>query len=176
MLNTEQKQELVAKVNKTLSNTVSAVVADYRGLTSADMTELRRTARSQNIELRVLRNTLARRAVNGTEFECLSESFVGPTLLAFSTSELGTPAKLMQDFSKLHEDLEVRAIALDGQLYGGEDLQRIAALPSRDMALAQLLAVMKAPIQKLVQVTQAVPAKLVRTMVAVQQQKSDEGD
>lgn len=176
MLNLAKKQELVQEVNKTLSNTVSAVVVDYRGLTATDMTEFRSAARSCDIELRVLRNTLARRAVYGTEFECLREHFVGPTLLALSSDEPGAPAKLIQNFAAQNEHLKVRAVALEGQLYGAEDLKRIAELPSRDEALSQLMAVMKAPIQKLVQVAQAVPTKLVRTLAAVQQSKSNEGE
>ena len=177
MLTMEKKQQLVSEIHQSLSGTAGVVVADYRGLTAAEMTAFRRAARSLDVKIKVLRNTLARRAVEDTDYECLKESFIGPTLLVFSQEEPGAPAKLVHEFAKEHEQLEVRALAAGGQLYGAEELKRIATLPSREGALALLMLTMKAPIQKLAQTMRAVPAKLARTLLAVQKQKqSQEGE
>lgn len=171
MLNIEEKKQIVKEVNADLMVTVSVAVASYRGLTVAEMSELRNAAKQHNVRLRVIRNTLARRAVVGTDFECLTPSFEGPTLLAFSEAELSTPAKVLGDFDEDHEHLQVRALSLGGQLYGPEDVKRIATLPTKEEALSQMMALMLAPVQKLAQTLQAVPARLVRTVAAVRDQK-----
>lgn len=170
-LNLEDKKAIVAEVQDVARQSLSAVLADYRGLTVEEMTELRAKARASNVYMRVVRNTLARRAVEGTEFECLTEAFTGPSLLALAKEEPGAAARLIKDFVKDHEKLEVRALAMSGQLLDAGQLDTVAKLPSRDEALASLVAVMQAPVTKFAQTLQAVPTKFVRTLVAVKEQR-----
>lgn len=173
-LRLEDKQAIVAEVNEAAGSALSAVLADYRGLTVSEMTELRSKARESNVYLRVIRNTLARRAVAGTEFECLVESFVGPSLLALSVEDPGAAARLMKDFAKGHDKLEVRALAIGGALLGPDQLEAVSKLPTRDEAIAMLMGTMLAPITKLAQTLDAVPTKVVRTLDAVRVQKEQE--
>lgn len=173
-LRLEDKQAIVAEVNEAAGSALSAVLADYRGLTVAEMTELRSKAREQNVYVRVIRNTLARRAVAGTEFECLVESFVGPSLLALSVEDPGAAARLLKDFGKGHAKLEVRALAIGGALLGPDQLEAVSKLPTRDEAIAMLMGTMLAPVTKLAQTFNAVPSKLVRTLDAVRVQKEEE--
>jgi len=173
-LRLEQKQQIVAEVNEIAASALSAVVADYRGLTVAQMTEMRVKARETGVYLRVVRNTLAKRAVEGTEYECLEESFIGPTLVAFSTQDPGSAARLLKDYAKEHDALEVRALAIGGELMSADQIDRIATLPTLDQARAMLLAVMQAPVIKLARTLNEVPGKLVRTLAAVRDQKEAE--
>ena len=175
-LKLEQKQTIVAEVNEAAGSAMSAVLADYRGLTVAQMIEIRAKARASGVYLRVVRNTLAKRAVEGTEYECLSEAFVGPTLLAFSQEDPGSAARLLADYVKEFEKLEVKALSIGGELLGADQLSRIAKLPTRDQALALLMSVMLAPITKLARTLNEVPAKLVRTVAAVRDQKQAVGE
>ncbi len=170
-LNLEDKKAIVAEVQDAAKQSLSAVLADYRGLTVEEMTELRAKARASNVYMRVIRNTLARRAVQGTEFECLTDSFTGPSLLALAREEPGAAARLIKDFVKDHEKLEVRALAMSGQLLDAGQLETVAKLPSREEALASLVAVMQAPVTKFAQTLQAVPSKFVRTLAAVKDQR-----
>lgn len=172
-LNLEQKQEIVAEVNEAASQALSAVLADYRGLTVTEMTEMRSKARESGVYLRVIRNTLAKRAIEGTDFECMSEAFVGPTLVAFSKDEPGAAARLLKDAAKDYEKLEVKAVSIGGNLLGAESLEAVAKLPTRDEALATLMAVMQAPIVKLAQTFNDVPGQIVRVVAAVRDQKQD---
>lgn len=170
-LRLEQKQAIVAEVSEAAGSALSAVLADYRGLTVEQMTELRAKARGAGVYLKVIRNTLAKRAVDGTEHECLKEALVGPTLLAFSHEDPGSAARLLKDFAKNFEALEVKALSIGGELLGADQLSRVASLPTRDEALATLMAVMQAPIVKLARTLNEVPGKLVRTVAAVRDQK-----
>ncbi len=170
----EDKKEIVAEVSEIASSALSAVVADYRGLSVEQMTVLRSQARDQGVYLRVVRNTLARRAVKGTEFECLVENLVGPTVLAFSKEDPGAAARLIKDFAKDNEDLEVKALAVGGQAYEAKDIDVLAKLPTYDQAISQLMSVIQAPITKLAQTLNEVPGKLVRTVAAVKTQKEQE--
>lgn len=172
-LRLEEKQAIVAEVNQAAGSALSAVVSDYRGLTVSQMTSLRVKARESGVYLRVVRNTLARRAVQGTEYECLTEAFTGPTMLAFSQEDPGAAARLLKDYAKENEALEVRALSLGGVLYGAEDIDRLAKLPTRDEALALLMAVMQAPITKLVRTFNDVPGRVVRVVAAVRDQKQE---
>jgi large subunit ribosomal protein L10 len=172
-LKLEQKKQIVAEVNEAAGNALSAVVADYRGLTVEQMTDLRVKARADGVYLRVVRNTLAKRAVEGTEYECLDEALVGPSLVAFSQESPGAAAKLLKDFASNNEQLEVRALAIGGELLDASHLAAIAKLPTRDEALSTLMAVMQAPIIKLAQTFNEVPAKLVRTVAAIRDQKQE---
>jgi len=118
-----------------------------------------------------VKNTLARRAVEGTEFECLREGLVGPLMLAFSLEEPGAAARVIQDYSKGNEKLEPRFVGFAGQLLPASDLGRLASMPTRDQAISMLMATMQAPIAKLAMTLKEVPGKLVRTVEAVRQQK-----
>ncbi len=172
-LNLENKRVIVASVNAVATEALSAVVADYRGLTVAEMTELRRQARETGVYLKVVRNTLAKRAVEGTEYECLHDALVGPTVLAFSREDPGSAARLIKEFGKKHEALEVKALAVGGQAYEAKDIDILAKLPTRDEAISQLMSVMQAPVTKLARTLNEVPGKFVRTMAAVRDSKQD---
>jgi large subunit ribosomal protein L10 len=170
-LKLEQKQAIVAEVNQAAGKALSAVVADYRGLTVSEMTELRAKARSSGVYLKVIRNTLAKRAMEGTDYECLKTALVGPTLVAFSQQDPGAAARLLKEYSKTFVRLEVKAVSIGGVLFGADQLDRVATLPTRDEALSLLMAVMQAPIAKLARTLIEVPSKLVRTIAAVRDQK-----
>ncbi|WP_111658271.1 50S ribosomal protein L10 [Isoalcanivorax indicus] len=172
-LNLEDKRAIVASVNAVAAEALSAVIADYRGLTVSEMTELRQKARETGVYVRVVRNTLAKRAVEGTEYECLNDALVGPTILAFSQEDPGAAARLFKDFAKDHKLLEVKALAVGGVAYGAQDLDILAKLPTRDQALSTLLSVMQAPIAKFVRTANEVPSKAVRVIAAVKDQKQE---
>ena len=173
-LNLEDKRAIVVSVNAAASEALSAVVADYRGLSVAEMTNLRLKARETGVYLKVVRNTLAKRAVAGTDYECLIDSLVGPTVLAFSQDDPGAAARLIKDFAKDHDALEVKALAVGGVAYEAKDIDVLAKLPTRDEAIAQLMSVMQAPVAKFVRTLNEVPGKFVRTMAAVKDQKQQE--
>ncbi len=174
-LKLEQKQGIVAEVNKAAGTALSAVLADYRGLTVSEMTELRAKARAAGVYLKVVRNTLAKRALEGTDYACLDEALVGPTMVAFSQEDPGSAARLINDNIKVYKALEVKALSIDGQLLGPGELARLAKLPTRDEGLALLMSVMLAPITKLARTFNEVPGKLVRTLAAVGEQKQANG-
>lgn len=174
-LGLEQKQQIVAEVNEVAASALSAVVADYRGLTVAEMTEMRVKARESGVYLRVVRNTLAKRAVEGTEYACLDETLVGPSLLAFSTEDPGSAARLLKDYAKQHDALEVKALSIGGELIAADQIDRVAKLPTLDEARAMLMSVMLAPVTKLARTINEVPGKLVRTVAAIKAQKEAEG-
>ena len=170
-LKLEHKQEIVAEVNEVAGKALSAVLADYRGLTVTQMTEMRTKARASGVYLRVIRNTLAKRAVEGTEHECLKSALVGPTLVAFSQEDPGAAARLMKEYAKTFEKLEVKALSIGGVLLGADQLDRVATLLTREEALSLLMAVMQAPVAKLARTLNEIPGKLVRTLAAVRDQK-----
>lgn len=172
VLKLENKKEIVAEVSSIAADSVAAVVAYYSGLTVAEMTDLRVKARQSGVYLRVVRNTLARRAVVDTEFECLNDSLTGPVVLAFSREEPSAAARLVRDFSKDHDKLEVKVLAVGGDLYEAAQLAVIAKLPTKDEAIAQLMSVMQAPITKFVRTLNEPTAKLVRTFAALRDQKA----
>ena len=167
----EDKKAIVAEVNETATNALSLVIADSRGVTVDGMTALRQTARDNQVTLRVVRNTLAKRALEGTEYECVSDSLAGPSLFGFSMEDPGAAARLFKDFSKENNTFEVKALAVSGQMMGADQLDVLAKLPTRDQALSMVMSVMKAPVTKLVQSMNEVPGKLVRTLAAVRDQK-----
>ncbi len=173
-LNLEDKRAIVVSVNSAASEALSAVVADYRGLSVAEMTNLRLKARETGVYLKVVRNTLAKRAVAGTEYECLTDALVGPTVLAFSQEDPGAAARLIKDFAKDHDALEVKALAIGGVDYDAKDIDILAKLPTRDEAIAQLMSVMQAPVAKFVRTLNEVPGKFVRAMAAVEDKKQQE--
>jgi len=173
-LKLEQKQQIVAEVNEVAASALSAVVADYRGLTVAEMTDMRAKARESGVYLRVVRNTLAKRAVEGTDYACLDETFIGPSLLAFSQEDPGSAARLLKDYAKEIDALEVKALAIGGEMLGADQIDRVAKLPTLDEARAMLMSVMLAPITKLARTMNEVPGKLTRTVAAVRDQKQAE--
>jgi large subunit ribosomal protein L10 len=174
-LGIEQKQQIVAEVNEVAASALSAVLADYRGLTVAEMNEMRVKARESGVYLRVVRNTLAKRAVEGTEYECLNDAFIGPTLLAFSQEDPGAAARLLKDYAKDLEDLEIKALSIGGEMLGADQLDRVAKLPTLDEARSLLMSVMQAPVVKLARTLNEVPGKLTRTVAAIRDQKQAEG-
>ncbi len=173
-LRLEDKKAIVAEVNEAAGQALSAVLADYRGLTVEQITDVRKKARESGVYLKVIRNTLAKRAVEGTEFECLTDAFVGPTMLAFSQEDPGSAARLLKDCAKQYQALEVKALSIGGQLLQASDIDRVAKLPTRDEALATLMSVMQAPIVKLARTFNEVPAKITRAVAAVRDQKQAE--
>ncbi len=173
-LTLDQKKAVVAEVADVADQAHAAIAAEYRGLTVYQMTQLRQQARANNVYLKVVKNTLARRAVQGTEFECLSERLQGPLMLAFSTEDPGSAARVIKDFAKQTDKLQVTAVALGGRVYGPDELERVANLPTREEALSQLAATFRAPLDKLARTLNEVPGKLVRTVEAVRAQKAGE--
>ena len=170
-LRLEDKKTLVTEVNEIAQKAQSVVAAEYRGLSVAKLTELRAKARASKVYLRVVKNTLARRAVAGTPFECVGEKLKGPLILAFSQDDPGAAARLIKGFAKDHDKLVPTLVSLGGSVLPGKDLDRVASLPTRAEALAQLLGVIKAPVVKFVRTLAEPHAKLVRTIAAVKDQK-----
>ena len=165
-LNVQQKKDLVEDLRSQAEGAVAAAAADYRGLNVAEMTDLRRRARGAGVTLRVVKNTLSRRAVKDTPCESLSEALTGPTLLAFTADEPGAIARLFKDFARQHELLRPRGFVLDGVLYGGDQTDRIATLPTLNDARARLLGALAAPMQKLAATLAEPQARLARLLAA----------
>jgi large subunit ribosomal protein L10 len=174
-LNLEGKKALVAEVAAVASKAQSVVAAEYRGLTVGQMTELRAKARKQGVYMRVVKNTLARKALAGTSFEALGPRLKGPLVLAFSKDDPGAAARVVKDFAKAHEKLVATLVSLGGQILPGGELEKVASLPTREQALSMLLGVLKAPMAKLVGTLAAPAAKLARTVAAVRDQKQAAG-
>jgi large subunit ribosomal protein L10 len=174
-LKLEDKQALVAEVNAVAANAQSVVAAEYRGLSLPQMTELRAKARASGVYMRVVKNTLARKAVLGTPFECIGDSLKGPLVLAFAKSDPGAAARVVKAFAKDHDKLVTKLVSMGGSLLGPKDLDRIASLPTKEQGIAQLMGLLKAPISKLVRTLAEPQAKLVRTLAAVRQQKEAAG-
>lgn len=170
-LTLDEKKALVSEVADVASTAHSAIAAEYSGLTAVQMTTLRAKARSEGVYLRVVKNKLAARAVAETDFECMAESLVGPLLLAFSMEDPGAAARVLKDFSKDHDKLDVKVVAVSGKVFPASELDRLATLPTKEQAISQLMSVMKAPVTKFVQTLQAPHAKLVRTVAAVRDAK-----
>lgn len=170
-LHLEQKKAVVQELNAAAGSALSAVLASHSGLSVGDLTELRRRARESGVYLRVVRNTLLKRAVANTEFECLGEALQGPTMLALSREDPGAAARLLKDAAAQWETLDVKGVSIGGRFYGAEQIDRLASLPTRDEALAQLMATLQAPVAKLARTLKEVPAKLARTLAAVRDQK-----
>lgn len=163
-LNIEDKKAIVAEVSEVASGALSLVVADYRGLDVPAMTALRRKARENGVYLRVIRNTLARRAFKGTELECMEHTLVGPLIFGFAQNEPGAAARLFKDFAKENESFKVKALSVSGQIYDATHLDAVASLPSRKEAYAKLAAVLLAPVTKLVRTIAEPHSSLVRAL------------
>ena len=169
----EDKQQIVSEVNQAANSALSAVLADYRGVSVGDLTELRKTARENKVYLRVVRNTLLKRAVAGTEFECIQEVLIGPTILAFSQEDPGAAARVLKDFAKENANFEIKALSVDGKLMEASQIDVLAKLPTHDQALSILMGVMLAPVTKLARTLNEVPSKVTRAVAAVRDQKQE---
>jgi large subunit ribosomal protein L10 len=170
-LNLEDKKALVAEVAQVAAKAQSVVAAQYRGLTVTQMTDLRAKARAGGVYMRVVKNTLARKAMAGTTFESMGPQLKGPLVLAFSKDDPGAAARLIKDFAKTNDKLIPTLVSIGGSVLPGKDLDKVANLPTRDQALSLLLGVLKAPIEKFVRTVAAPHTKLVRTIAALAEVK-----
>jgi len=171
-LNLDQKKELVAELAEVAAKAHSLVAAQHSGLTVSQLTQLRNKARTSGVFLKVAKNTLVRRAVEGTDFACVKDALTGPMIYAFSTEDPGAAGRLIKEFSKGNDKLQARVVAISGQVFPGSHIDRLAALPTRDQALSMMLSVMKAPIEKLVRTLIEPAAMVTRAVKAVADQKS----
>ena len=169
-LSLEDKKAVVERVSNVLSGAQTAIVAEYRGMTVEKMTSLRREAREAGVYFQVVKNTLARRAVKGSDFECLDEHFLGPLALAASEDPVAA-AKVLSKFEKANDAFSIKVGAMSGNLLSLEEINALAKLPGREELLATLLGTMQAPITKFVQTLNEIPSKFVRTLSAVRDAK-----
>ena len=163
-LGLEDKKAIVAEVSEAAKGALSAVAADSRGVTVAKMTALRQSAREAGVYMRVVRNTLLTRAVEGSDFECMKDVFVGPTLIAFSNEHPGAAARLFKEFAKANDKFSIKGGAFQGEFIPAAQIDRLATLPTYEEALAKLMATMK----------EAAAGKLVRTIAALRDKKEAE--
>ena len=171
-LNLDQKKEVVAELANVAATAHSLVAAEYAGLTVAQLTELRKKARQGKVFLKVAKNTLVSRAVEGTDYACVQDALVGPMLYAFSQEDPGAAGRLVKEFAKANEKLVPKVVAIGGQMYPGSHVEKLASLPTREQALAMLMGVMLAPITKLVRTLAEPAAKTARAVAAVRDQKA----
>ena len=169
-LNLEQKKAVVAEVSTQLGAAQAIIVAEYRGLEVGNMTELRAKARKAGVYLRVLKNTLVRRAVKDTPFEKLADKLVGPLVYSISSDPVAS-AKVMNDFAKANERFVIMAGGLPNSVISAKEVTALANMPSREVLLATLLGTMQAPTVKFVQTLNEVPGRFVRTLAAIRDQK-----
>ncbi len=160
----EDKKAIVAEVSEAAKGALSAVAADSRGVTVAKMTALRKSAREAGVYMRVVRNTLLTRAVEGSDFECMKDVFVGPTLIAFSNEHPGAAARLFKEFAKGNDKFSIKGGAFQGEFIPAAQIDRLATLPTYEEALARMMATMK----------EAAAGKLVRTFAALRDKKEAE--
>ena len=165
------KKEIVAEINEVASRALSVAVAEYRGMEVGELTDLRVKAREQGVYLKVIRNTLAKRALSDSKFADIDSALTGPLIYGFSIEAPGGAARLFKDFSKTNPKLQVTALSIGSGLLGPEKLDAVASLPTRDEALARLLATFKAPIEKFVRTINEVPSKFVRVLAAIKEEK-----
>jgi len=170
-LSFEQKKAVVAEVSAVAAEAHSLVAAEYNGISVEQLTELRKKSRESGVYLRVVKNTLARRAIEGTDFACVSDQLTGPLILAFSQADPGAAARVVKDFAKDNKNLVVRMVSIGGQALPASDIERLASLPTYDQAVSMLMSVMLAPVTKFVRTLAEPHAKFVRTVAAVRDQK-----
>ena len=170
-LTLEQKQNVVSEVNQVAAAAHSVIAAEYQGLTVGEMTDLRVKAREANVHMRVVKNPLARRAFDGTDYACMNDALEGQMVYAFSMEEPGGAARVLKDYAKGNEKLVVRLIAFGGELLDPSEIKRLASMPTYDQAISMLMAVMKAPLDKFARTMNEVPGKLTRTVAAIRDQK-----
>ncbi len=172
-LNLNDKKAIVAEVAEVASGSLSAIAAEYAGLSVGQMTELRLKARESGVYLRVVKNTLARRALQGTDFECMNEALTGPLVLAFSQEDPGAAARVIHDFAKDNGKLEVKLVSIGGKLLAAGDIERLAKMPTKDQAISLVMALMLAPVEKLARTLNEIPTKVTRVVAAVRDQKQE---
>ncbi|MFQ5660542.1 MAG: 50S ribosomal protein L10 [Gammaproteobacteria bacterium] len=170
-LNLEQKKAIVNEVADMAAKAPTAIAAEYTGLDVTDMTHLRQSAREAGIYLKVVRNTLARRALADTKFDCMRDGLVGPLLLAFSNDEPGSAARVIRDFARSNNKLVVKLIAIEGKLLDNTEIERIADIPSLDQARAMFLGLLQAPLGKFVRLLSEPQAKFARLLAARRNQQ-----
>lgn len=170
-LNLDQKKTIVAEVAEVAATAYSAIAAEYRGMTVGQMTALRSKGRESGVYMRIIKNTLFKRAVEGTDFECMKDGAVGPLMLAFSQEDPGAAARVISDFAKTNDRLLVKLVSIGGKLLDPSEIDRLAKMPTKDQSISILMAVMQAPIAKLVRTLAEPHAKLTRTIAAIRDKK-----
>ena len=169
----DDKKQIVSEVNQAAASALSAVLADYRGVTVDELTALRKTARESQVYLRVVRNTLLKRAIEDTDFECIKEVLEGPTLLALSEEDPGAAARVLKDFAEENENFEIKALSIGGELLEANQIDVLAKLPTLDQARSLLMSVMLAPVTKLARTVNEIPSKVTRVVAAVRDQRKE---
>lgn len=170
-LSLDEKKAVVTEVAEVARRAFATVAAENRGLTVEQMTKLRVKARESQVYLRVIKNTLARRAFEDTDFACMATVLKGPLVYAFSQEDPGAAARVMRDFAKEHDKLVITVLAAGGQLIPPADIDKLAKMPTRNEALSLLMAAMRAPADKFARTVNEVPGKFVRTLAALREQK-----
>ncbi|KAA0445409.1 MAG: 50S ribosomal protein L10 [Candidatus Thioglobus sp.] len=170
-LNLEAKKVVVKQVNALAKSSIAVGVAEYRGLTVEQMTNLRASAMDASVSLRVVKNSLAKRALVDTECECVMPVLSGPVILGFSQEDPGAVARVFKNFVKENEDLVVKGLGVSGGFLEASELKRIASLPTKDQAISLVMALMLAPVEKLARSLNDVPGQITRVVSAVAQQK-----
>ena len=172
-ISSQKKKQVVEQAAEASNRATLVIAVEYHGLTSNEMNDLRSKARQDNVSVHIVKNTLAKRALQDTPYACLTDGLSGPMALIFSNDEASAAARLVKDFGKEHENLKVKLVALAGELREVSEVNRLASLPSREQAIALLLAVMKEPIAKLARVLIAPHSQLVRVIDAVRVKKQE---
>ena len=173
-LGLNDKKQIVSDVSGIAEQSCSVIAADYRGLTVTEMTDLRSRAKEHGVYLRVVKNTLARRALENTKYQCLCDQLTGPLVFAFSQEDPTSAAKLFKSFlADNHDQIEVKLLAVEGEMLAIEEMKRLADLPSKDESISMLMVVMKAPLSRFAGTLSTIPAKLVQVLSAIQQQKQN---
>jgi large subunit ribosomal protein L10 len=170
-LTIEDKQRVVRELNATASSSIAGAIADYSGLNVTEITQLRTKARESGVYLKVVKNTLSKRAFSDTSFECLTKNLKGPIIIALSKDDLASPARLFKNFSKDYEQLKTISLVIDGNTFPASDLDRIAKLPTQQEAYSIIACLLQAPIEKAVRTLKEIPTKLTRMTVAVKDNK-----
>jgi len=172
-LRIEQKKAVVQELNSIASSSVSAAIAEYRGLNVSEITELRTKARKSGVYLKVVKNSLSKKALADTNFECLTKALQGPIIIALSADDLASPARLFKDFSKDYEHLKTVGLAIDGDAFPSSELDRIAKLPTRNEAYSIIVGLMQAPVEKALRTLNEIPVKFARLILAVKESKEE---
>ncbi len=170
-LNIEDKKRIVEEVAAIAADAKSAIAIDYHGIAANRMTDLRKQAREQSVRIRVIKNSLARRALADTPFACMNEHLSGPMMVAFSLDDPAAAARIIHSLVKEIKDIEVKLISLDGELHDISKLKKLAELPTYDQAVSLMMAVMKAAIEKLLRTIKAPVVQVVRVVAATREQK-----
>ena len=172
-LRIEQKKAVVEELHSIASSSVSAAIAEYRGLNVAEITKLRTKARESEIYLKVVKNSLSKKALADTNFECLTQALQGPIIIALSADDIASPARLFKDFGKDYEHLKTVGLAIDGDVFPSSELDRIAKLPTRNEAYSTIVGLMKAPLEKALRTLNEIPVKFTRLILTVKENKEE---